>query len=108
MLKKDPTALADAVANSSWLVSMLGSSGSRSVRATAADSRNAITAIASAPGTRAPTSTSDGKCGTGTVCGTGGMSATPTLGSHPGAASSMPTATTTRGPGTRGTKRLPR
>ena len=51
--------------------------GLRMPRATAADSRNAMTAIASAPGTSAPRFANDGSAGGGNPCGTGAMSSTP-------------------------------
>ena len=100
--------LAAAVASSSRFVSIWVSPGSRSARATAADSRKAMTAMAQAPGTRAPTWSNDGSAGVGKVRGTGAMGWTPSSSSHPGAARMIPAATTTSGPGSRGRNRLNR
>ena len=106
--KKAPRVFAAPVANSSRLLSICGSPGLRMPRATAADSRNAMTAIASAPGSMPPRCAKEGSSNGGKPCGTAAISSTPSRSMPASQTSRMPATTTTSGPGTRFAKRLSR
>ena len=94
------------MASSSWSLSMAGSSGRRTWRATAAVSRNTMMAMAKAPPSRSSIRSNDTPIGDGRPEGTSPMSATPCSSSEAKATSPMPSTTATSGPGTRGATRL--